>query len=134
MHVQINFLFKDCLNKWIKKLPIAALDDPSPCTTGKAFFAEGLRLCRRPNLGHSAKIFFAEGRQLRPSAKKSPRQRSLCRGPGPRQRKALGKEALCRGPWPSAKTPSAILVCWLTAAEPRQPLPRANRQALGKGF
>ena len=91
-------------------------------------------LCRGPNLGHSAKTLFAEGRQLRPSAKKSPRQRCLCRGPGPRQRTPLGKETLCRGPRPSAKTPSTILVYWVTAAEPRQPLPRANRQALGKDF
>jgi len=66
--------------------------------------------CRGPNLGHSAKTLFAEGRQLRPLTKKSPRQR------------------------PSVKTPSAILVYWVTAAEPRQHLPRPNRQALGKDF
>jgi len=41
-------------------------------TTENAFFAEGLRLCRGPNLGKE-----------KPSAKKSPRQR-----------KALGKDAI----------------------------------------
>ena len=66
-------------------------------TTRNSFFTEGLSLCRGPNLGHSAKTFFAEGRQLRPWAKKSPRQR-----------KALAKEFLCRGPRPSPKTPSAL--------------------------
>ena len=64
-------------------------------TTGNACFAEGLMLCRGPNLGHSAKTLFAEGQAQEPSAKNGPRQRGLCRptadqifaeGRGPRQR------------------------------------------------
>jgi hypothetical protein len=39
---------------------VAALDW-SNITTGNACFAEGLSLCREPNLGHSAKTLFAEG-------------------------------------------------------------------------
>ena len=65
-------------------------------TTGNACFAEGLRLCRGPNLGHSAKALFAEGQPQEPSAKNDPRQRQ-----------AHGKSNLCRGPRPSVKMPSA---------------------------
>jgi hypothetical protein len=35
--------------------------DKSNNTTGNTCFAEGLSLCREPNLGHSAKTLFAEG-------------------------------------------------------------------------
>ena len=66
-----------------------------PRTTGNACFAEGLRLCRGPNLGHSAKTLFAEGQPQEPSAKNGPRQRGLCRGYDPRQRQAHGKSNLC---------------------------------------
>ena len=63
-------------------------------TTGNACFAEDLKICRGPNLGHSAKTLFAEGQTQEPSAKNGPRQRGLCRGYGPRQRQALGKDVL----------------------------------------
>ena len=63
-------------------------------TTGNACFAEGLKICRGPNLGHSAKTLFAEGQTQEPSEKNGPRQR----GPDPRQRQAPGKSNLCRGP------------------------------------
>jgi len=53
-----------------------------PATTGQSIFAEGLRICRGKMLGHSAK--------------------SLCRGPDPRQRTALGKDSLPRA-GPSAR-------------------------------
>ena len=89
----------------------------------------GFPFCRGPDLGHSAKAIFAEGR---PSATRDPRQwlltegrtlgretpsvkAHLCREPGPRQRRgarrcwsrvtaALGVR-ICRGPGvkPSAK-------------------------------
>ena len=50
-------------------------------TTGNAFFAKSLRLCRGLNLEHSAKTLFAEGQSQEPSAKtifaegRDPRQR-----------------------------------------------------------
>jgi hypothetical protein len=34
---------------------------PSTGTTGNAAFAEGFRLCRELNIGHSAKTLFVEG-------------------------------------------------------------------------
>ena len=58
-----------------------------PCTTGNSNAAEGFLFCRGPDFGHSAKDIFAEGQ---PSAKSDLRQRLLRRGPGPRQRNALG--------------------------------------------
>ena len=55
-----------------------------PFNTGNAYFAEGLRLYRGPNIGHSAKRLFAEGQTKEPSANNGPRQRGLCRGYDPR--------------------------------------------------
>ena len=116
-----------CLDTLEKQLPLNqsecfrnALVLQTVYTTGNSFFAEGLRLCQGPKALPRAKSR-ALGKDL------------LCRGPAFAEGLTLGKERPS-GSWPSAKTPSAILVCWLTAAEPRQPLPRANRQALGKGF
>ena len=57
-------------------------------TTGNSNATEGHLFCRGPDFGHSAKDIFAEGQS---SAKSDLRQRLLRRGPGPRQRKALGQ-------------------------------------------
>jgi len=58
-------------------------------TTENVCFAEGLRICRGPNLEHSAKTLFAEGQPQEPSAKNGHRQiKSLPRAA------ALGKDAL----------------------------------------
>ena len=86
-------------------------------TTGDSLFAEGFWLCRGLDLGHSAKGVFAEGQTQEPSAKLGPRQRSLCRGPGPRQTKGPRQNGRMGhgGHW-------------------RHSLPSARRQALGKDF
>ena len=69
-------------------------------TTGNSNAAEGFPFCRGPDLGHSAKTIFAEGR---PSATRDPRQRLLRRGPDPRQRNALGQGPSLPRAGPSAK-------------------------------
>ena len=105
MHVDIRYIYYIVRSVSKNQNDIYNLQ-PTRDTTGTACFAEDLRLCRGPNLGHSAKTLFAEGQTQEPSAKNGPRQRGLCRGYDPRQRQVLGKSNLYRGPRPSAKMSS----------------------------
>jgi disease resistance protein RPM1 len=73
------------------------LKDKRYFTTGHSCFAEGKIFCRAHFLGHSAKEIFAECQTQRHSAKKCPRQSSLCQVLGTRQRWTVGKFFLCRG-------------------------------------
>jgi hypothetical protein len=120
-------------------------------TTGNASFAEGLRLYRGLNLGHSAKTLFAEGQPQEPSAKTGPRQRGLLPKAWPSAKKgALGKVGplghggqepvrLCRGlsVRPSAKfffkkNSVFVPIFFITGLCRGPPLPRAPCLALDK--
>ena len=97
--------------------------------TGNISFAECLALCRVQNIGHSAKRLFAECSPRGTRQRKSTRQKSLCRVPDTRQRKALGKGTYL----PSAKHSAKMSTRQpLPERCPRaSPLPSACRLTLG---
>ena len=74
---------------------------------------------------------FAEG-QISSTRQRHSLPRAFLRGP--RQRKALGKVVFAKGLALGKDDLSKFGLLGNGAAEARQPLPRANRQTLGKGF
>ena len=93
----------------------ACMPRSAATTTGNACFADGMRLCRGSNLGHSIKTLFVEGQPQEPSAKN-----------GSRQRMAIGKEAFAEGTALGKDRPTANQI-FTEGRGPRQRCPRQIR-------